>query len=469
MSSNSPEPRRCPNCGARVAQQADTCMLCGQRLRRSTYLTPTLALLAVAVVGGILIAGLRDRSSGGAAPTFTPPVATVFALADTNTPTAPGTTPAGANAPAATDTAVPPTLTPTAVPTETETSTPVPSDTPAPTPAPRVHIVTSGDVLSTIAQQYDVSMGDILAVNPGLTERTMLRVGQEIAIPGGAATAEAEVAAPPVHVIESGDNLAYLADTYDTTVSAILAVNPGLTVGTMLRVGQEIVLPSDGAAAAPAAESQPQSFVHTLQSGETIGYLANMYDTTTDAILSANPGITRWSILRVGQEIVIPVPPPSGGPEPAAEPTATPTPEPTLTPANPAAMAAATAMPTASLMSMGGPAQPHAVEPLSPGGGTQVKTGELVLMWTGAGDLSSDLYYVVHVWKVGEPSDTITGWTRANSWRPADDLIARWGAGAHLYWDVGIGREIAVAGSGQPRFEPAGLRTEPQDFYLVSR
>lgn len=467
MPTTSPETRRCPHCGARVAQQADTCLLCGQRIRNSTYLTPALALLAVAVIGGIIIAGLRDRSSGNGA-TNTPPAATAMALAPATVPTTPDT-PAGETSPPPTATVAPPTATPTAAPTETETPTPTPTETPVPTVGPRVHLVKSGDVLGTIAQEYGLEVDDVLAVNPNLTEYSMLRVGQEITIPGGSsAVAATEPAGPAVHVIESGDNLAYLAETYDTTVADILAVNPGLSVNSLLRVGQEIILPGGaGEAAAPAAAPEPQSFVHTLQSGESIGYLANQYDTTTDAILAANPGITRWTVLSVGQEIVIPVPPPSGGPEP--EPTATPSPLPTATPANSAAIAAVTALPTTSLMSMGGPAQPRAVEALSPGGGAQVKPNELILMWTGAGDLSSDLYYVVHVWRVGDPSDTLTGWTRANSWRPTEDLIARWGAGAHLYWDVGIGREIAVAGSGQPRFEPAGVRTQPQDFYVVAQ
>ncbi|NLF14779.1 MAG: LysM peptidoglycan-binding domain-containing protein, partial [Anaerolineaceae bacterium] len=208
MPSTSPEPRRCPHCGARVAQQAHSCLLCGQQLPTSTYLAPALALLAVAVVGGIVIAGLRDRSAGPSA-TSTPARSTAVAMAPATVPATPDT-PAGETPAPPTATLAPPTATSTAVPTETPTLTP--TATPSPTVGPRVHIVQSGDVLSTIAQEYGLGVDDILAVNPNLTEYSMLRVGQEIVIPAAeSAGAATEPAAPAVHVVKSGDNLAYLA------------------------------------------------------------------------------------------------------------------------------------------------------------------------------------------------------------------------------------------------------------------
>ncbi|NPV08776.1 MAG: LysM peptidoglycan-binding domain-containing protein [Anaerolineae bacterium] len=334
-------------------------------------------------------------------------------------------------------------------------------------------MVQSGDVLGSIALQYDLEVQDILAANPGLTERSILRVGQEIVIPASASGEAADqeplpVAEPLVHTVETGDNLLYLADKYGTTVSDIIAANPGLTRNSILSLGQKIVVPTPTAETAsaapepePTATPEPQFIEHAIERGDTLGYLANKYGTTLEEILAANPGLTKYTILSVGQKVRVPVPSQSGGPDPtptAAAAEAVPT-------AGATALAAAPTA-TASLLSLGGPAQPRALEPLSPRGGARVVPRELILMWTGVGDLAPDLWYVVHIWRVGEPGDTLTGWTRATSWRSTEDLVARWGAGAHLFWDVGIGREIAVAGAGQPRFESAGPRTEPQDFYL---
>ena len=214
---------------------------------------------------------------------------------------------------------------------------------------------------------------------PGLTERSLLRLGQEIVIPAKAASAEApaseapaEAAAPKVHVIESGDNLLYLAEKCGVTVAQILAVNPDLTERSILRLGQEVIIPTQAPEASvptpapePTATPEPQFIEHSIESGDTLGYLASKYDTTVDDILAANPGMTEWTVLRLGQIVRVPAPPQSGGPDP--EPTPEPVAEATATP-EPAALAAATAS-TASLMSMGGPAQPRALEPLSPRGG----------------------------------------------------------------------------------------------------
>lgn len=84
--------------------------------------------------------------------------------------------------------AVATTATPTPQPAGTATVTataPAPaaaSPTPTTTPvARRVHVVVSGDSLSRIADLYDVSIDQLIAANPGLTEN--IQIGQEIIIP----------------------------------------------------------------------------------------------------------------------------------------------------------------------------------------------------------------------------------------------------------------------------------------------
>jgi LysM repeat protein len=49
----------------------------------------------------------------------------------------------------------------------------------------------------------------------------------------------------------------------------------------------------------------PASVQHIVQSGETLGFIANAYGTTVDAIVQAN-GLTNPNYLYVGQELVIP-------------------------------------------------------------------------------------------------------------------------------------------------------------------
>ena len=84
---------------------------------------------------------------------------------------------------------IPTTITPaflqnTAVPQADIAST----NTPEPEDGPLIHVVQSGDTLSTIGQLYDVPVDDIMAEN-GMTNPNIISVGQQLIIPvGGVST-----------------------------------------------------------------------------------------------------------------------------------------------------------------------------------------------------------------------------------------------------------------------------------------
>lgn len=74
-------------------------------------------------------------------------------------------------------TVAPPEPTPTPVPT------PVVTPTPAPEPTNRTYVVQSGDTLSTIAQRFGLTLGQIMTANPSITDPNRIRVGQVLVIP----------------------------------------------------------------------------------------------------------------------------------------------------------------------------------------------------------------------------------------------------------------------------------------------
>jgi murein DD-endopeptidase MepM/ murein hydrolase activator NlpD len=48
----------------------------------------------------------------------------------------------------------------------------------------QIHKVQEGEVLSTIAEKYDLSTKEVLALNPGLKEDSLIQIGQEIVVTG---------------------------------------------------------------------------------------------------------------------------------------------------------------------------------------------------------------------------------------------------------------------------------------------
>jgi LysM repeat protein len=74
---------------------------------------------------------------------------------------------------------------PTASPTPSvAASTPSLSPTPIPEPTPQTYVIKSGDTLSAIAREFNVSLDDLLAANKDtISNPNRITVGQEIIIP----------------------------------------------------------------------------------------------------------------------------------------------------------------------------------------------------------------------------------------------------------------------------------------------
>ena len=132
------------------------------------------------------------------------------------------------------------------VESESET-TEVAETTPEPTPAPATtstsddftsYTVKSGDTLFNISQSYGVKW-DLIAQFNTLQEPYLLHGGQVLKIPQSTTS----VIPNKVYTIVKGDNLANIAKKYNITVNDIIAVNPNLQKSDLISIGQIIKLP----------------------------------------------------------------------------------------------------------------------------------------------------------------------------------------------------------------------------------
>lgn len=110
------------------------------------------------------------------------------------------------------------------------------------------------------------------------------------------------------YIIRSGDTFFNLATRFNTTVDAIMRANPGVDPNRLF-IGQVICIPTS---TPPPTTCPTGSQPYTIRSGDTLFNLANRFNTTVDAILRVNPGLDPNN-LRVGQVICIPTttPPPT--------------------------------------------------------------------------------------------------------------------------------------------------------------
>ena len=161
------------------------------------------------------------------------------------------------------------------------------------------YTIKAGDTLYQLARTYNTTVEAILAINPGINPNN-LQIGQRICIPESGTPSPRCPSGSFAYTIKQGDTLWQLARTYNTTVEAIMALNPGIDPNN-LRIGQVICIPSS----TPPHTCPTGSFAYTIKQGDTLWQLARTYNTTVEAIMALNPGIDPNN-LRIGQVICIP-------------------------------------------------------------------------------------------------------------------------------------------------------------------
>lgn len=146
------------------------------------------------------------------------------------------------------------------------------------TPTLTEYIVGAGDTLGAIGVEYDISIEDILVMNPQLNP-DRLSIGDVIIIP---------------------------------TLTPTLTSSPRPTRTPKVRRTKTPIISNTRT---PAKNRTPRSSAtqkipsttrdYTIQSGDTLLDIAFEYDVSVEALLKANPDLNP-SALRIGEEIVIP-------------------------------------------------------------------------------------------------------------------------------------------------------------------
>lgn len=115
---------------------------------------------------------------------------------------------------------------------------------------PIEYVVQQGDTISSIAEQHNISLEELLDANPGLAA-----TGSKLLIPvptipepiddetNGESEGEEPIPSTRVHVVKQGEVLGFIANKYGVTIEAIMAINPEITNRNFIFVGQVILIP----------------------------------------------------------------------------------------------------------------------------------------------------------------------------------------------------------------------------------
>ncbi|GIK29164.1 MAG: LysM peptidoglycan-binding domain-containing protein [Chloroflexi bacterium] len=109
--------------------------------------------------------------------------------------------------------------------------------------------------------------------------------------------------AQQTYVVQPGDTLAKIAARFQTSVGAIAAANGIANVNTIY-YGQSLVIPAPGTESSPPPASGT-SIYYVVRPGDTLSEIAVKYNSTVDAIKSAN-GLST-SVIYPNQGLRVPV------------------------------------------------------------------------------------------------------------------------------------------------------------------
>ena len=204
------------------------------------------------------------------------------------------------------------------------------------------HEVKAGQSFWSIAISYQITIHDLEVWN-NLSRDTPLQAGQRLFIPGkdtaGYATPTPIGMIVPqapdadgkiVHEVQAYQALITIADAYHISVDRILALN-GLQADWPLQIGQKLVISPGNITPSPTLSAiqklTPEAdgnYYHTVQSGETLFWIAGLYDVPLSNLMAWN-GLDTTSVIRPEQKLLLLVTPPA---TPTAARTQTPSPLP---------------------------------------------------------------------------------------------------------------------------------------------
>ncbi|MCR8655730.1 LysM peptidoglycan-binding domain-containing protein [Paenibacillus endoradicis] len=201
------------------------------------------------------------------------------------------------------------------------------------------HVVTSGDTMWKLSQEWGVSLADLIAANKHIHNPNVLQVGDVINIPKKASmgashqvtaqatsttpiltTPEVSVTLPSVpsllhqllpglqmHTVVSGDTLYKISKKYGVALDDILALNPNITNPNQLSIGMKVLIPKGATTPSeiPIVDiTTNQKYI--VQSGDSLWKLANSWNIPLKELVAANKQLANPNVLQVGDVINIP-------------------------------------------------------------------------------------------------------------------------------------------------------------------
>jgi len=163
------------------------------------------------------------------------------------------------------------------------------------------HSVVKGDTLAKIAVRCVTTVSALRRANPEIGSGNLIYSGQVLQLPGAILYGNNGY---NTYIIARGDTLKALAASFGTTIDNLVKLNPDITNINVIYEGQRLTVPGSGNNQNPPPSTNGTTYV--VQPGDTLRIIAARFNTSVAAILKVNPQITNQDLIYVGQVINLP-------------------------------------------------------------------------------------------------------------------------------------------------------------------
>jgi chitinase len=197
------------------------------------------------------------------------------------------------------------------------TSTTSTAPTSQPSSCTNTYLVTSDkEYCYAIAEEYHITVQDILDYNPDLNEYCDIHPGLVLCLPSGATTSTSSTTAAPTstavcteyYTVVSGDWCSKIADAHGITLDQLRALNPQLDAQCAIFPGQKLCVSDSPSTATTTSTSATATATlscvedYTVVAGDYCYKIAEDHGLTLDEFLAMNPTVD-CALLQVGQVV----------------------------------------------------------------------------------------------------------------------------------------------------------------------
>lgn len=163
------------------------------------------------------------------------------------------------------------------------------------------HLVKKGQSLYGISKLYNITIDELVAANPHTNDG--LKEGQVIVIPTGKATTQGNaISSVLYHTILKGESMYSVAKQYNTTIENLLALNPGIYPNNFIEGDVVKVIPNTSTTITVQKEIK-QMVSYVVKKDDTFESIALANNITVEHLRTANPELKK---LKKGNIIYIP-------------------------------------------------------------------------------------------------------------------------------------------------------------------